>query len=162
MSKILVVFYSRTGRTKAIGQQIAAACGSPMELISDKTDRSGLLGYIRSALQAFAHAESVIRHTKCKPSNFDIVVIGSPIWFWNIASPVRAYIRRNRKNFKKVAFFCTCGGSGQAKVLRDMARLCGQQPISTLSVTVGEMQRQLHRNRLGQFALTLKNETNDS
>lgn len=43
-------------------------------------------------------------------------------------SPVRSYLESLRAGLGRVAFFCTCEGSGQRKVLHDLQRLCHRAP----------------------------------
>ena len=156
MTKILVAYYSRTGFTQAIARQIAASCGADLESIEDVTGRSGVVGYARSAFEAVLHLEAPIRRAKFIPGDYDLVVIGTPIWFWNVASPVRAYLQRHRRHFRHVAFFCTYGGSGQSKVLGDLSALCGKTAVATLAVCEREVTQELHHDLLARFVANLK------
>ena len=51
------------------------------------------------------------------------VILGTPVWFWGVASPVRTWVLRHRAALDNVALFCTCGGAGHARALhKDVAR----------------------------------------
>ncbi len=50
--KTLVVYYSRTGNTKLIGDELAAVLGADVEELKDRDDRSGRMGYIRAGRDA--------------------------------------------------------------------------------------------------------------
>ena len=154
--KILVVYYSRTGFTQTVAQQLAHACHADLECIVDDQGRSRHDGYARAALSAALHLESPIAPSRHAPRDYDLVVIGTPIWCCNVASPVRAYIKRHRSAFRRVAFFCTMGGSGQAKAFRDLKVLCGRPAVATLSLRDDEITHRLHRQRLAEFAATLR------
>ena len=154
--KILVVYYSRTGFTQTVAEQLAQACQADLECIVDDLGRSRANGYARAALAAALHLESPIAPSRHAPRDYDLVVIGTPIWCWNVASPVRAYITRHRSAFRRVAFFCTMGGSGQAKVFRDLKVLCGRPAVATLSLRDDEITHRLHRHRLAEFAASLR------
>lgn len=52
MSRILEVFYSRSGHTEQLALQLAELCGADTERIRDNTDRGGWLGYLRCAFEA--------------------------------------------------------------------------------------------------------------
>lgn len=156
MTHLLVVYFSRTGFTRTIARQIARACSSNLESIEDATGRSHSFGYARSAFEAALHLDTPIRSAKHVPSDYDVVVIGTPVWCWNVASPVRAYIKKHRRQFKRVAFFCTFGGSGQTKVLRDLESLCGRPPVATLAVSDADITGELYHDRLSKFAAALK------
>lgn len=156
MKKILVLYYSRTGFTRTIARQVARACNADLEPIEGVKGRTHAVGYVRSAIEAALHLDTPIRRAKHIPSDYDIVVIGTPIWFWNMASPVRTYVKRHRRQFKRVAFFCTYGGSGQGKVLSDLAALCGRPAVATMAVADAEVAAELYHDRLSKFASALK------
>lgn len=73
-----------------------------------------------------------------------------------MASPVRTYLMRHRRQLRRVAYFCTYGGSGQDKVLSDMAQLCGQPALGTLALRDKDITSTRHRDALTRFAQGLK------
>jgi len=156
VARILVVYYSRTGFTRTVARQVAALCHADMESIKDLTWRHHGIGYLRSAIDALFHLRTTTRRTKHEPKDYDMVVIGTPIWCWNVATPVRTYIEAHRGDLKLVAFFCTCGGSGQRKVLQDLEDLTGLPPIATLSMTDDEIRTRRHQQRLQEFVAELQ------
>lgn len=155
MTKILVLYYSRTGFTRTIALQIAGACSADLEPIEDAAKRDPASGYVRSALEAALHVATPIRPAQHVPSDYDIVVIGTPIWFRNVPSPVRSYLTRHRRQFRRVAFFCSHDGSGQAKVLRDLESLCGRPAAATLAIADADVTGESYRDRLSEFTDTL-------
>lgn len=78
------------------------------------------------------------------------------MWFWNVSSPVRTYLNRHRRGIKRAAFFCTCGGSGQTKVLRDMAAIVDCPAVATLALTDDEIRGGIARKRIAEFAAGLR------
>lgn len=156
MTKILVAYYSRTGFTRTVGRQIATLCHADLESIKSLAWHHHGFGYARSALGAIFHWENSTRRTKHDPKDYDIVAIGTPVWCWNMASPVRAYINDHRGKFKQVAFFCTSEGSGQSKVMRDLRALTGLAPIATMSMTDQEIQGKRHQDRIREFAAAVE------
>lgn len=154
--KILVVYYSRTGTTHMLAEQIAKACNADLEPIKEQGSRRGPSGYFRSLLQAALHYEPPIRKALRRPADYDLVVIGTPIWAYNIASPVRTYLLRQREQLRQVAFFCTCGGSGQAKVLADLERLCRRPAVATLALTTVQVKDGLRQDRIAKFVARFK------
>ena len=137
--RTLVIYYSRSGNTKRIAEQVATALGADLEAIADPTVRSGLRGYQRSGFQAFFHRTVDIGPVARDPASYDLVVVGTPIWNVSLSSPVRSYLRRYRASLPAVAFFCTCGGMGMARVFAQMARESRQQPKATLVVREAEL-----------------------
>lgn len=136
--RTLVVCYSLTGHTRRIADEIAAACHADLEEIGEPRPRTGVLGYVRSVLEAALGIAVSLRPGRHAPQDYGVVVIGTPVWMWNMASPVRAWIHEHRARLPRIACFCTLGGSGSDKVLEDVARLCGQVPIARLALTEAE------------------------
>lgn len=134
MSRILVVFYSRSGHTEQLALQLAGLCGADTERVRDNTDRGGWLGYLRCAFEAIVGHHPRIRSCKYRPQDYDLVIIGTPVWFWNMASPVRSYLHRYRRRLTRVALFCTCGGSGGGKVFDDIEGLLGRPALARLAM----------------------------
>jgi flavodoxin len=151
MRKILVIYYSRTGTTQALAEEIARACDAEWVAINAVAQHRGIAGYIRSAVEAALHLNTPIQVGQHAPRNYDLVVVGTPIWFWNVASPVRTYLKKNRRQFRQLAFFCTYGGSGQRKVLADLAAICEQTAVATWAVSDKEIATGTYRESLAKF-----------
>lgn len=134
MTKILVAFYSRDGHTEQVALRLAAMLGADIERIREDNDRGGRLGYLRCAVESMVGYTPRIRSCRHRPQDYDLVIIGTPVWFWNMSSPVRSFAHRFHGRFKQVALFCTMGGSGDTKVLNDLERLVGQPALARMSV----------------------------
>jgi flavodoxin len=153
--KTLLVFYSRTGTTKKLAQEISKNLKCDVEEIFDTKNREGIFGYLKSGRDASLKKFTKIEKTKKNPAKYDLVVIGTPVWVGNMSTPIRTYIYQNRDNFKKIAFFCTFGGSGAEKTFRDMENICNKKPIATLQLKT----KQLISNNFGElkeFIILLK------
>jgi flavodoxin len=142
--KTLVVFYSRTGTTKKVAEAIAKKTGADLEEIKDTVDRSGAMGYIRSGRDAMKKRLTNLEPILKNPADYDLVVIGTPIWGWNVSAPVRTYLTEQKEKFlpgadKKVAFFCTMGGSGDKNAFSEMEKIIGKKPAATLALTTKEV-----------------------
>lgn len=149
--KILLIYYSRTGFTKKIVDELAAEWECNVEAIEVVKSREGLFGYMRSGFEALNKKLTDIKSMKKDPSQYKLVVIGSPVWASNIPSPVRTYITKYKNEFKKVAFFCTFGGSGADKVFNDMAQLCVNKPIATMAITDNEIKKDLYKEKIKEY-----------
>jgi flavodoxin len=130
--RILVAYFSLTGTTEKVGRAIARALDADVEPIVDHTHRRGVVGYLRSAYQAtFAHLAPIVPATR-DPWTYDLVVVGTPIWNQALSSPARSYLERHE--FHRIAFFCTCGGSGGSRVFTQMREAAGCDPVATLAL----------------------------
>src|SRR5665213_1966161 len=109
MKRILVVYYSRTGRTRQIAEAIAGRLGADIECVQDLVNRSGVWGYLRSLQEALKqrviHTEKPVND----PSGYDLVILGTPVWAHSLCSPMRSYITEQKAKFGAFAVFCTQG-----------------------------------------------------
>lgn len=137
--KTLVVCFSRSGRTRRIAQALAERLHADFEDIGAVQPRDGPLGYAQSALEALLMLAPAIDAPRHDSARYALVVIGSPVWFWSLASPVRTWLLRASLRHARVAFFCTMGGSGAWHVFDTMAALTGKQPEATLALTEREV-----------------------
>ena len=148
----LIVYYSRTGTTKKVGEMIARQLKADSEEILDTKSRLGPIGWLRSGKEAQNKALTEIKPAKKDPSKYDLVVIGTPVWAWTVSSPVRTYLSKYK--FKRVAFFCTCGGqSGKAFV--EMEHVTGKKPIATLLIDEKEIKDASYLKKVKEFVAKL-------
>lgn len=121
--KILVVFYSRGGRTRSVARQLAEMLGADVEELVAAGKRTGRLGLLRCVVEALAEIRPRISAIRREPSAYDIVVVGSPVWAARVSSPVRTYLCRYASVMPRVALFCTMGSSGAEQCLGEMGAL---------------------------------------
>ena len=60
---------------------------------------------------------------------YDIVFLGSPIWYGTYAAPLAAFLASSPLDGKTVAPFCTHGGGGPALFFADVAKACPNAKI---------------------------------
>jgi len=116
--KTLVVYYSRTGKTRFVAEKVASELKADTEEIVDLKNRSGRLGFLKAGYDATRGNETKIRETQKSPGEYDLIVIGTPVWNSRPASAIRTYLKRNNLAGKKVAIFCTNEGMGEDKVVK--------------------------------------------
>jgi flavodoxin len=103
----LIIYYSRTGKTKIVSETLQKNLGAEMLEIHDPKDRSGAWGYIISSIDAFSH-----KHTPIQPENLDLstheyIIIATPIWSWNLSTPIHTLFEKNRFDGKKIILITT-------------------------------------------------------
>ncbi|MCX7274811.1 MAG: NAD(P)H-dependent oxidoreductase [Burkholderiales bacterium] len=158
MSRILVVYFSRSGNTRRLATEIAEACGADLEELVPVGSREGVRGYLRASFEALLGLSPALQPLQHRLQDYETVIIGTPIWVWNIAGPVRSFVRAHRAALQQVtlALFCTCGRSGRHKVIEDLHRLCGRAPVAALALTVGEIASRGYDARMLRFLRDLK------
>ncbi|MEM7545398.1 MAG: hypothetical protein AAF367_07680 [Pseudomonadota bacterium] len=154
--KTLVACWSNTGRTKAVGLNIAERLGADVEIIEDSYPATGFMAMIRTFLAILLRGVREIAPPRHVPGEYDLVVIGTPIWGWAMVPPLRAYLRREGKHFARVAFFCTEGGSGSVGAFREMEKLTAQGPVATLVVRDPDYKAHRVDDLIDDFVLKLR------
>jgi len=134
-SKILVVYFSRSGNTESMANLLASKLNADSEkLVEQGTDWEGVWGYLKAGKAAWQETATSIEKLKKNPADYDLVVIGTPIWAWNMTPAVRSFLTAYKDDLKKVAFFATEDGSGHEKAFKNMETLTGKAPVATAFV----------------------------
>ncbi|MGL4670318.1 MAG: flavodoxin family protein [Methanobacteriaceae archaeon] len=137
--KILISYYSRTNITKDVAEEIQSQLDCDIEEIKDLKSRKGILGYIGAAIEAARGKKAQITQTKYNVEDYDLVIVGTPVWASTMATPVMIYLDDNKGKFKNTGFFCTCGRSGYDKTLANMADMSSKAPVATFYLKKEEL-----------------------
>lgn len=154
-ANVLVVFYSRTGHTRKVAEAVAKALHADLEELHDRVDRRGVLGYLRSGAEALFGVSTELAPPRRDPRDYDLVVVGSPVWNMSLSTPVRTWLWLERPRLPRVAFFLTLGGVGEARVLGQMKAVAAKAPVATLVVREGELARGALRRAVAAYAEAL-------
>jgi len=146
----LVAYYSRTGTTRKVAEVIAEVLGCDTEEIRDLKDRSGVLGWLSSGLDATLRRLTKIEKPEKPPELYGVTMIGTPVWSGTVSTPIRTYIVECRGRFKQVAFFCTQSSSG-SDVFKEMEALCGRKPVATLKLRRRQVETGKYTDEVKQF-----------
>lgn len=126
MNKILICYFSATGKTKVVAHNIAKAIGGDLfEIVpsikytendldwEDKTSRSSIeMDNINSRPKILNKVENI--------DNYNTILIGYPIWWYTVPRIINTFIEENNLKNKKIYLFATSGGSGIEKSLSDL------------------------------------------
>jgi flavodoxin len=120
--KALIVYYSRTGRTRKIADALKSAINADVEEIQDTKNREGLIGWLTAGKDSMTKTTTFLKEAKFNPAHYDVVVIGSPTWNRSVSVPIRTYIKQHLEDLKHVALFST--GDGEEKdALKEMEEM---------------------------------------
>jgi flavodoxin len=145
--KTLIAYYSRTKITEEVAEAIQKELNCDIEEISTSENYNGALGYIKGGKHATEKSSPEIKFTK-NPKDYDLVIIGTPVWAWTMAPPIRTYLSKNK--FKNVAFFCTMGKSGDKKTYLHMKEL-SKKPKASLSLLTKEIKDNNYKEKISNF-----------
>lgn len=109
MANILCVYYSRTGRTEKLMKEIAEELGCELVKLEDGVKRTGLGGWMLSGLQAVSRKVPPVKEpeTKRKLKEYDLVIIGTPVWAGRCSAPVRSFLLQFGEELNKVGYVIT-------------------------------------------------------
>ncbi len=101
--KILIVYYSRTDVTKGIANKIQSILNCDIEEITDNGKYDGKLGFIKGGMNATMGRASDINPISKDPADYDLVIVGTPVWSSNMATPIFTYLIQNKDKIKNMA-----------------------------------------------------------
>lgn len=123
--KPLIAYYSHSGNTRDIAQKI--------QKLTD-----GILFEIKPLSAYPNNYDDVVKQAQVekehniKPelldngdiSFFDTIFIGTPVWWYTFASPIRTFLSEHDFTGKTIIPFCTHGGGGEANTFEEIKELC--------------------------------------
>lgn len=149
--KVLVAYYSRTGITKKVAGIIKENIDCDLDEVIDKVNRRGVFGFIKSAYAAFKGRSTEIENTKHDVSEYDLIIIGTPVWAGRMSCAARRFLEINCKDIKKIAFFATKGGNTEDDTFKDMEMICGIKPIGLMEITGDLIKNGEYVNEINKF-----------
>lgn len=128
--KTLVVYYSHDGNTKFISQTMADAIEADVaELKPQKTiNASGVMMFAWGVRQLVSQSEPKLLALDKNPKDYDLIIIGTPVWTYTMAPPVRTFLKHHTLSGKKIALFC-CHGGDKRKTLLHMKEFLKENQI---------------------------------
>jgi flavodoxin len=124
--KILIAYYSYSGNTQKVAEAIQEKIGGDLfriETVKDYPDDfQELLQQAKLELANMYHPKLKAKVNNMK--DYDVVFIGSPNWWGNIAAPVSSFMAENDLEGKKVVPFITHGKGGVQNTIKGMKKQC--------------------------------------
>ena len=121
--KMLVIYYSQTGNTKAVATEMATRLGADIEEIVPVQlydgDFHATIERGKKELDEGAYPE--IQPVKADVAKYEVVFIGYPVWFGTYAPPIATWLEQVDLSGKKVVPFCTFGSGGLESSTKDLA-----------------------------------------
>jgi hypothetical protein len=151
----LIIYFSRTGRTRKVAKAIQEATGFDLEEIKEKAGRGGPLGWLKSGMESTRRMLPQIMPLTHDPSQYNITVIGTPIWASNMSSPVRAFLTEYKNKINQIALFCTGDGDEPEKVFNPISELLGKDPQATLGLVGSDREEEVAYLKILEFAAKL-------
>ncbi len=134
--KIAVVYYSLEGNTKFVAEKIAERLSA--DLIELKCVKAYPTGKVSKFLWGgksvtFGEKPALIPYN-FNADDYDVVIIGSPVWASKYAPPLKTFFAENDISGKKLGFFVCCAGGKTDKCFAEMKRDAKHEGAATLDL----------------------------
>ncbi len=131
--KILTVVYSesKTKSTLTVAKWIQGYVGGDLEEIQPVTPYPE--SYAKVILVAKKELDNqswpAIQPLKCNAEDYDVIFVGTPVWFGTAAPPLRRFLAEARLAGKTVVPFCTHGGGGAGRTFAAVKTACPEATV---------------------------------
>jgi len=155
--KSLVVYYSRSGNTRFVAEKISQKIGGDIEEIIDKKRRKGPLGFVIGGFDATRGRKTDVAEMKKSPRDYDLIVVGTPMWNKRITPAVRTYLEDNKFSEKRVALFCTNNGSQSERVFKTLKEIVnGCIFVGELALSNAQKDREDTEKKISEWSKSLE------
>ena len=112
--KKLVLYYSETGTTKAVAQEIQKQLGADIDSIEAIKPYSGNFQETiqRGQREMQSGQTPALKPLKKDIDDYDIIFLGYPIWFGTYAMPIATLVKEHDFADKTIVPFCSFGSGG--------------------------------------------------
>lgn len=123
--KILVAYFSWSGNTKAVAEEIHKQVGGDIVEIVPATPCSETYSVTvaKAKAEQAANARPAISTKIADFDKYDVVFLGYPNWWGSFPMPVATFVETYKLDGKTVAPFFTHGGGGEQRCLSDLQKL---------------------------------------
>jgi len=137
--KILIAYYSKTGNTERVALDLARRLGADVEKIIDKKDRGGLWNWFIAGRDAMQKRLTEIGPPRKDPAEYDLVLLGMPVWSWNLVPAMRSYVAAKKGSIRDYCFFITSGNTDAVKIAPFFAEAMGRGPKAMVGLSEPEL-----------------------
>jgi flavodoxin len=124
--RILIAYYSLSGNTQEVAEAIQKELGGDLFEIETAEAYPDIYKELteQAKREISAGYKPALKKNVENPAQYDIVFIGSPIWWGTIAPAVSSFLAANDFAGKTVIPFVTHGGGGVQNSVVDLQRQC--------------------------------------
>jgi len=155
--RVLLVYYTRTGNTKKVARAIWENLRCDTEELEDQANRKGFLGYLSAGRDAMMKNKTHLHPVTKDPSLYDLVIVGTPVWAWNMTPAVRTYLTQYRDEIKEGAFFTVSEVTGPERIVREMESILGKKALAWTGFTGKEIADGSYLNKAKEFLAEIHN-----
>jgi flavodoxin len=129
--KTLIAYYTRSGNTEKLANQIKNFVGGDLfriEVVNEYPPSYQEVLKV-SKLEIDNQFKPPIKNLVENMDEYDIVFVGTPNWYSTIAPPVATFLSMHDLSEKTIIPFATHGGGGEARCLTDISKMSSQATV---------------------------------
>jgi flavodoxin len=161
---VLVLYYSRNGNTEAMAREIARRFQGDIIKLRAESYTLDFQGWINANLDAWNQNPAVIDPVTIDISKYNLIILGSPIWYFRPAPPLWTFVEKNNFQGKAVVLFNTFNSRFKLEEIHKFQKLIdnkGGRFLDHVYVRRGRIFNQMSGNELIKKSQELLN-TKDS
>lgn len=123
--KFLIAYFSHGGNTKTIAKTIQLQTGGDLFEIKPVNPYPKYYSMVaeRAQKEKSADFKPPLLEKIGNLKDYDVVFVGTPVWWYTMAAPLKTFLTEYDFTGKVVAPFCTHGGGGEALTFTDVEKL---------------------------------------
>ena len=125
--KILIVYYSRTGKAEIIAKDLQNKLGCDMDKIEYANKKR--VSFIGAIFEAFKKKTIKIKGAVHSPVDYEKIIFITPIWASAMSTPIRSYMAEHKTDIKSYSLIATCGSSEISDTLKDAVNVMQKEPV---------------------------------
>ncbi len=129
----VIVYYSNTGNNRRLAKYIKSKTKCDIFEVLEKKKRKG---YMKFVIEMIFGIKPKLQPYKIDLKKYDRVIMIAPFWFGQIASPMRVFMKNEKENIKKYAFFSISGGNDNVE--KQLEKNMGKKPTSAKLFSIVE------------------------
>lgn len=131
--KVLVAYFSWSGNTKYLAEQIHTLTGGDMfEIVTQTPYPSNYTETGNFVKKQRDENYYPPLKNNIDVSRYDVIFVGTPAWWHTMAPPVKTFLTENNFNGKTIVPFISHGGGGKYMIAQEMEQLAkGSHVVQT-------------------------------
>lgn len=128
---ILIVYFTRSGNTRTIAQLIQQQTGSTtFEVLPEIPYPPSYNDVVKQAKKEIQAKHLPALQSRIRDIGaYGTIFIGTPNWWSTMAPPITTFLSEYDLTGKTIVPFCTHGGGGESRVLKDIAKNCPHSQV---------------------------------
>ena len=120
--KILVLYYSQTGTTKAVAEEFASRLGADIAAFDVTIPYDGDFNatVARAGKERAEGFIPALKEPDCDLTKYETIFLGYPIWYGTYAPPVASLLEAYDFSGKTIVPFCSFGSGGLEDSMKDL------------------------------------------